>query len=752
MGKRSREKQEKGLQAEQQSEVMSQRHSSLEKIYFSIIEWGTYAAMFTPLIFLRSYFFPYVVPKTIFFRIIVDIILIAYILLVISNHRYRPRINALTIAVTVFLGIIIIASLVGVNFERSFWSTFERMTGLLTFFHLYAFFIVLTSVFRERKYWERILTVSILVGVLLSFYVFTSDEPTARGGGTIGNTSFMSAYIIFNIFFAISLFWVKSGGWRIFYGVTLIPLLWLLLSPPKEPTQGAIGAFWGGIFILGFGYLLFHLFTSGKKLFKKIAFAVIILLILAGIGFSQTAFFKNKIEAIERSSSWQSRAVVWNMGFQGWQERPWLGWGEDNFNVPFAKYFDPELPISGDIWYDRVHNIVFDLLISSGIIGLLAYLAIFGVAIIGLLKICSKIVEKRNVFFPLGMIALLSVYFAQNIWVFDMVSSYMIFFLTLAFICFLIQGERPEVIPQEQEERGKGIGPFFGALLIIITLFTLYFGSIQPARASHYTVKGISLPLEQAIPAFQKAIKISPISIFETPEQLSRKVTGLTFNENVNKELLKEGFKLAEEELKKSIDKNTQDFRLYLVLGRQYNDFYHLTGNQEALSQAEETLEKAAELSPKNQQVYWSLAQTKLSQGLEGEAIESMQKSVDLEPNYLPSRWYLVLTYKAIGKNELALEAIKDAEGVGLKWREDLGKLKKVIEIHQNLQNDEELIELYLLGIEKEPNNAQFYVGLGVAYANLGQFDKARESAEKALELNPDFAEEIEEFLNQLPK
>ncbi|GAI24161.1 unnamed protein product, partial [marine sediment metagenome] len=101
MGKRSREKQEKRLQTEQQPGVVSQRRSSLEKIYFSIIEWGTYAAMFTPLIFLRSYFFPYVVPKTIFFRIIVDIILIAYILLVISNHRYRPRINALTIAVTV---------------------------------------------------------------------------------------------------------------------------------------------------------------------------------------------------------------------------------------------------------------------------------------------------------------------------------------------------------------------------------------------------------------------------------------------------------------------------------------------------------------------------------------------------------------------------------------------------------------------------------------------------------------------------
>ena len=74
------------------------------------------------------------------------------------------------------------------------------------------------------------------------------------------------------------------------------------------------------------------------------------------------------------------------------------------------------------------------------------------------------------------------------------------------------------------------------------------------------------------------------------------------------------------------------------------------------------------------------------------------------------------------------------------------------LQIYQNLQEDENLVPLYLLAIEIDPQNAQFHAGLAVAYANLGQFDKARESAEKALELNPDFAEEIEEFLRQLPE
>lgn len=67
MGKKSREKQERRLEAKKQIEPSSQRLFGLEKIYFSIIEFGTYLVLFTPFIFIRDYFFPFVVPKTIFF-------------------------------------------------------------------------------------------------------------------------------------------------------------------------------------------------------------------------------------------------------------------------------------------------------------------------------------------------------------------------------------------------------------------------------------------------------------------------------------------------------------------------------------------------------------------------------------------------------------------------------------------------------------------------------------------------------------
>lgn len=742
MGKQSREKRERRWQ-EKPKEVPDFR-SGLEKVYFSVIEWGIYLILFTPLVFIKSYFFPFVVPKTIFFRIVVDIVLIAYTLLIISNRKYLPKFSPLTIAITVFLGVLVLASLTGINFARSFWSTFERMTGLLTFFHLYAFFIILTSVFRERKYWERILSVSIFAGTIICFDLFLSGEALVGRGGTLGNTSFLSAYLIFNIFFAIILFLVKGKFWKIFTGLALIVMMATLFFN-KEPTQGAIGAFWGGIFILAFGCLLFYSLHSRKQVIKRLVLILIALVIFGGIGIF---FVRGKLMGIWQSNSLQSRLIVWEMGWKGWQERFWLGWGPENFNAPFAKYFNPTLPLTGDLWYDRAHNIILDVAVESGALGLLSYFAIFGVAIWGLVRTGLKVVEKKNVFFPLGMTCLLLVYCAQNIWVFDMVSSYMIFFLSLAFIDFLIS---PKGFQISNTERNP-FSTISGALLIIISLLALYFGNIQSARASQYTVRGLASSLEEAIPNFQKAIEISPMSIFETPEQFAKKVDGYTFDEKQNKEILKNGFELSTEELKKSIERNLQDYRLYLVLGRHYNDFFLVTQDAEKLKQAEESLNRAIELSPENQQTYWSLAQTRVSQGRMDEAINLMKKTVDLEPRYALSHWYLSMAYKIAGENELALEKVKDAEKAGFDWRSSSENLKKVIEIYQQLQNDNELIALYPLAIKMDPNNAQLKAAFAVAYANLGEFDKAREMINEALKLNPSFADQLKEFLDGLPE
>ncbi len=737
MGKKSREK-----LARQSLDLQS----GIEKTCLFIIRWGTYLVLFTPLIVNTKFFFPFVAPKTIFFRMVIEVILAAYLFLVISNRQYRPRKNVLTIAIALFLGIFILTSFTGVNLERSFWSTNERMTGIWTMLHLFAFFIILSSVFKERKEWERILGVSIIVGVLLSLYILKGSEISTRGGGTIGNTSFMAAYLLFDIFFALILFLTKRGRWQIFSGISLAIMLPVLLT---STARGAIATFWGGLFLLGLGYLIF----SQKKTLKRVALSIILVLIILGIASAifQPLFVKDKIEITFKDM--KPRFVVWEKGWKGFQERPILGWGPENFNVVFNKYFNPCMFISEcgrEIWFDRTHNVVLDTLATTGIIGLLSYLSIFGAAILGLLKILPKIVERRNIFIPLGMAVLLIVYFAQNLLVFDMINTYLVFFLSLAFVSFLIH-------PVKSSEAGTGqfnrANPILGSAIIIATIFFLWFGNIQPAIANYYIIKTVKTQnMEESSMYFQKSLS-SWMEKYEPKEHFSQKMTNAIYQsiEEKDREAFQKAFAIAESEMEKSIKKNSLDFRPHLFLGELYISSYRLSGDEEKLAKAEQILEKAIELSPTNQQGYWHLAETKLIQGRGEEAINLLQKAIELEPRLDRSHWYLAMAYKSAGQYELAKEKAIEAGEKGYSWKDNLTELKRVIDIYLALNDDANLLPLYLKAIELNPNDPQFWASLAASYANLGQYEKAREAAKKVEEINPELAPKIEEFLKSLP-
>jgi len=43
------------------------------------------------------------------------------------------------------------------------------------------------------------------------------------------------------------------------------------------------------------------------------------------------------------------------MAWEGVKEKPLLGWGQENFNLVFNKYYEPSL-YGQEVWFDRVHN------------------------------------------------------------------------------------------------------------------------------------------------------------------------------------------------------------------------------------------------------------------------------------------------------------------------------------------------------------------------------------------------------------
>ena len=72
-------------------------------------------------------------------------------LLAWKDSEYRLRLNMVVILIAVYLGILTLASALGNDFYRGFWSNNERSDGILLLIHLFLFSWVITSFFRKIK-------------------------------------------------------------------------------------------------------------------------------------------------------------------------------------------------------------------------------------------------------------------------------------------------------------------------------------------------------------------------------------------------------------------------------------------------------------------------------------------------------------------------------------------------------------------------------------------------------------------------
>ena len=140
------------------------------------------------------------------------------------------------------------------------------------------------------------------------------------------------------------------------------------------------------------------------------------------------------------------------------------------------------------------------------------------------------------------------------------------------------------------------------------------------------------------------------------------------FNEKIKAEL-----DFVVYELEKSTKESPLNFRSYLKLGQLYNAYSLFDSSK--VSDAERILQRTIELSPTNQQGYWSLAQAKIYQGKFEEAIFLAQKAVDLEPKLERSHAILIQIAKIFGDFELAEKKIQEAIKVNPEWENDLRKI-----------------------------------------------------------------------------
>ena len=459
-----------------------------------------FASLFSVDIVMRTTFFPFIGGKYYFFRFCVELAL-AFLLLAwaFDGEKYdleiKPRLARLFgqpifLAVSLFALIFLLASLFAYDPQAAFWSNFERGEGGFQMIHYYAFFILLVALFPRSEDWRRLFAAALAAAVVMVLYGIASAiwlgsfigpyvnkgvpiEPTftgrlifsnARFQGALGNPAYVAPHLIFAMFYALwlwfsrplhaaaalarrNLLWLRPLG----YGaLTLFFFLFFWLSQTR-------GAFLGLLVALAAFFL--YLIFSQKKLRKPALLTLGGLILLGGllVANRDSAFIQKipggrllNINFGEQTV--QTRLWTWNSAWQGFKERPILGWGPENFSAVFDRYFDPRHFVPGqntETWFDRAHSVIFDYLSETGLLGFLSYLGIFAVFYWEFWRriwLPSRKTEtvpadswgiRRSPVRQALLFALPLAYFVQGAVLFDVLPIYLNLFFFLAFATFV---------------------------------------------------------------------------------------------------------------------------------------------------------------------------------------------------------------------------------------------------------------------------------------------------------------------------
>ncbi len=748
--------------------------SFLEKIFLWIIKIGLWVIPILPLYVANTMLFPFITGKNFTFRILVEVIFALWVGLAIARREYRPKFTPLLKAVSIFVGIVFFADLVSSNPYRSFFSNYERMEGFMMLSHLYLYFLMLTSVFKTRRDWLTFLHVSFAASAVVSYFALLQKlgyRVSLQGGfrvdSTIGNPTYLAAYLLFHVWLLVIMmyqFWKK--WWRVSLYAALLVFESLIIY--FTATRGVVVAL-VAVVPLCVGALLFFWdrahgkdrkapWGMGRKYAAGMLAAVVVIPLIFWI--ARKSDFVQSSQALRRLTNYslsegtiQDRFKIWGMSLRGGLERPVFGWGQENYYLVFQKYFHPKL-YGAEPWFDRSHNVFLDWFIHAGIPGILSYLAIFGI-------FCWQIIRhirRRGALLFEGFmfLGLTATYFLQNLFVFDNLNTYLLFFAVLAYGSFLMEDSREAARHDEVKSGGRSFDVSMQAYAVSVALVAAvavggYWLHLKPIREARSLIKTLNFyQFQRSLPdlraAFEETLSYRSFGDTEAHEQLGNVTRQIASDTKYTPEERARFVEFATPEILKEIERPARDVKHLLLLGSLYNQA--LTLDTKYAPDAEKMLLEAARLSPRKQLIYFELAQHYLMLGNTDRAVQALEKAWRVEPRYKLAAAGLWTVAAFAKKPEIIEEIQKYIPVTDL----DEADLAKIATAYQRAKDYASSIKYFELLVKMSPKNPQYRAIYAAHLAHFGRTKEARAEAAEAGRLDPAFKQEGDQFIKMLER
>jgi O-antigen ligase len=607
----------------------------LDSFLKNAVRYGLLAVLFLPFVVILEYLYPWVSGKIWGFQILIELLFPLYVLLAFRRKEFRPGTNALTYAVLAFFAVQTLSMLLGDNIHRSLWSKPDRLTGLFFQYHLLAFFLMAGSVWRGKM--RLPVTVTVLAASISAIHGIyqwlTGGGDGGRGMATLGNPSYLGQYLVPHVFLVMWLWWRdRASLTRAIWSVLGVVILFGVIS---TKSRGALL----GLFIAAVvSALIISVRGVGRlRFWSRLALAALAasaLLLFALDRWSEPAhvwLYEQRLSVQYFKESTGSRKLLYANVLKGIQSHPVLGWGPENFESAYYFHYDPvTLRFSQyETRQDRPHNLILEILVNLGALGLLAYAAMFFFG----WKLALGSGDDRKVEGGILVVATVA-HLATNLFIFDTPISYMMMYLELAFLAAFIA----PTAEAGEDELAQGAIPaaICVAVLTLWIFLGVIVGSIKGANVAARLIIGSQNKMEAA--TFSEGVQ--ELLRMKTPQQ-ERYVRAVISNISLSRgdyrqddyaPILRE---MAAYEAAR-LDRHRADFVHALVTGTSLMSLWPRTPEEQA--QAEKAIASMKRLSPNRQEVLWIEAQSLYEKGDLSGAEALYREAVELDPDSMEAQ------------------------------------------------------------------------------------------------------------------
>jgi tetratricopeptide (TPR) repeat protein len=676
--------------------------------------------------------------------------------------------------------------------------------------------------------------VSALYGFLQRFNlaVIIGSDSRERIFGTIGNPALFAGYQILVAYLALTLAFIRravivppkriaqaigfglgaavligllSNAFAWLSGLWVVPLGYAIYGVFLWMAESERGARWfyicaatlmflavfmtavrGSILGVAVASLLFALLWSTLYRSKKAKNALLIgigalaVFFVFAMAFRSTSFVQNSpylSRVTDFSSSTftvQTRFWAWQAGFEGWSENAktvTLGWGPENFNIPFSKHFNPKFFTGpgSETFFDRAHNMFVEVTVTMGVLGILAYLSMFIALFWALIRLMRTPGDNRII--GIGFTTMIVAYIIHNCFIFDTSANYITFFTMLAFVVFASTrglGE-PESSKFEIRNSKLHLAKWTGTQKAGATVLTLavvvgvYATNIRPSLANFATTRAIVAGWQgdwaNAVNNYRQSIGYDAPGRYEFRDRFAQYLLETSNATDISKVPDFQSVTLeAIADVQQNIVENPDDYLPYLYISR----LYIILGKNDKKSpyndKALEYSMAALKISPTFVRTLYEVAQAYINKGDLPAALQWFTKAKDLNPTVGGTWWYMGIVQYQIAANAKDNAGIKQAvgylttavqKGYGLSESDS----QKLVSAYAQEGDVADAVPVLEQMTKNYPTNSQYWGSLATAYAQMGRTQDAITAARKVYELSSGDAQtqaQAEQFIKSL--